>query len=63
MSEEIRFSKYYGSIKPSVNYPVVDYGYDYVTVRAQGKIVHVPKILIDRRRHIEELEEYQDAIS
>lgn len=42
----VQFNTVYDDVRPGVEYPVIEEGYDFVKVRAKGKPLCVPSFLI-----------------
>lgn len=64
--ETISVQERYGSIKPGVDYRIVEDGYDFIRIRYQGKGIYIPKKFTERskkRSYHEELPTYEDIVS
>ena len=68
MLEQVSVSQEYAIAKPGVVYTVVAHGFDYTTIRCNGKPLCVPNMYItapavDERRHSTYEESYDDIIA
>lgn len=50
----------YGTLRPNQPYKVIEFGYDWVLLRAQGRAIYVPVNLLGRMREAENNRYEQD---